>query len=239
MKLLVISAFILFSLIEFNAAIRMNAVCDHGIVTRDYRPPRNLLLCISYEFTDKANPTMTDVYPLTTIAGFRLADTEALLLGGDEEIIYFPSNLDTFFPNLKVLLIAETRLSQVSSANLRPFPKLEILVFGSNRITELPANLLESSPELLEFAVIGPPNFNNETSLHTIGSGMLTKAPKLEYVVLWNHTCIHEVALTRAAVVELSEKVRLSCNSAMSMIGNVNLIAIVAIALAALKMNHS
>lgn len=69
------------------------------------------------------------------------SDILALVIIG-RNIEYFPTNIESFFPNIKVLDFSYNFISDISNHHLAPFPHLEILNLHTNRITSLDSNLL-------------------------------------------------------------------------------------------------
>lgn len=191
----------------------MNVTCQYQTVhIVDMRPPRNLILCESSAFDEWEVSNMTAVTATSTDPFFVRNNSEALIIFKDaNNLTFIPLKIDSFFPNLKLLRIFNTKISKISSEELRQFPKLQTLILNFNLITELPANLLEWNQELLELVIVGLPFYTRDNSLHTIGENMLVTARKLEHVNIYNNFCVYQFALNRTQVIDLNSKLHIYC----------------------------
>lgn len=69
------------------------------------------------------------------------SDVQGLVISG-RNIEYFPTNIDSFFPNITVLDFSHNSIFYVSNQHLIPFASLELLNLYNNKINSLDSNLL-------------------------------------------------------------------------------------------------
>ncbi|KAG5668561.1 hypothetical protein PVAND_016499 [Polypedilum vanderplanki] len=95
---------------------------------------------------------------------------------------FFPSNLEEIFPSLILINIFSSDLSQISSNDLKSFPKLKHLQLNMNLIEFLPEDLFNHNPEL-EFL-----NLDNNIIQHIDGK-TFSGLNKLRTLLMNNNVC--------------------------------------------------
>lgn len=112
-----------------------------------------------------------------------------------------PSNIENVFPNLIVLYIYYSNLTQITSEDLKPFTKLEALYLTENFIEFIPEDLFTYNPKLEVIWLFG-----NE--IQHIDTKAFSNLNKLRVLRLHNNACKSLTdADTRFNVLEMIEKI--------------------------------
>lgn len=120
-----------------------------------------------------------------------------------QNLTYLPTNIETFFPNLKGITYFRFNLKQVSANDLKPFPQLAVFTVYGGDITTLD-DLLKYTPNLKWIAFT-----NNE--LQHIGENLLGNLA-VQSVNFVRNTCINTAASSdRAAIIELNRRLPILC----------------------------
>ncbi|KAL7013127.1 hypothetical protein ACKWTF_015208 [Chironomus riparius] len=98
----------------------------------------------------------------------------------DCRVAKVPQGLTKIFPNLKVLIISNSKLKKISKNDLCEYKNLTELMCSNNEIEFLPNNLFENNKNL---EVI---NFSGN-QLRVIGPKILNGLEKLKHVNFWNY----------------------------------------------------
>lgn len=215
MKLSTCLALLLFSIFfELRNGLFIETKCEYSTITiTQERPARRYKTCETVSLEQLNDIVLYNVETTSTSLNFSIFDIEALIVkDGAENLSYVPPNVYFFFPNLRLLHFENTKLAQITPANLKQFPMLQTFVSIENSITTLPANLFIDNPEMIEFVVVGSDNYSRDNSLHTIEENLLINATKMELVIFRNNFCVNEIALNRTQVVNLSEKLHSYCS---------------------------
>jgi hypothetical protein len=117
-----------------------------------------------------------------------------------------PTNLASFFPNLKAIIIIAP-LFQLSSSDLKPFPNLVLLRFHSwyAKFTSLEGDLFQYTRKLQRINFSVP-------ALKNVGANLLTGLNDLVYVFFIESGCIRYFdANTPQRIQELKQKLLLQC----------------------------
>ncbi|KAG5679645.1 hypothetical protein PVAND_009202 [Polypedilum vanderplanki] len=115
---------------------------------------------------------------------------------------YFPRNLENVFKNLELIFIYDSKLVEITSEDLRPFPKLKYFFLEGNPIEVIKEDLFIHNPELevLYFAY---------TKISHIDLNALSHLDKLRAFRFHNKVCKfdkNEVE-TRSEVLKIVEKI--------------------------------
>lgn len=116
-----------------------------------------------------------------------------------------PSNINTFFPNLKILDLKNTSIAQLSQSDISPFTKLEILILWNNLIKILDGKVFSLNPALTYI------DFENNLLTNT-GTKLLEPLTKLQYAFFSKNICtdIYVSNATEASAAKF--KIQLSSN---------------------------
>lgn len=100
---------------------------------------------IGDRYTCEARVLMNENENVTTIYGAHQSgkgniDVQGIQIFG-QNLSFFPTNMDAFFPNLVAIYLSNNSISTVSNSHLIPFTNLQILTFHINRISMLDSNL--------------------------------------------------------------------------------------------------
>ena len=130
------------------------------------------------------------------------SDVEALIIS-DQVLIEIPTNVNTFFPNLKAILIYNTNLRTISSDDL-PFPNLEYFASMLNKLQAIDGELFMNTPKLTTISFY-------KNSLEHVGENIFKGLNDLAYVNFRENTCVDAGAWTTLEIERLTEKLRNEC----------------------------
>lgn len=116
---------------------------------------------------------------------------------------YFPTNLENVFKNLELIYMSFANLTELTSGDLKPFPKLKSLVLFVNSIEVIKEDLFIHNPELEGLDL----SFNK---ISHIDPKSFSHLNKLIYLNLSNNLCKIDgknEAATKSNVLELVKKI--------------------------------
>lgn len=117
---------------------------------------------------------------------------------------YMPRGVENYFPNLKILRIFYTQISEISSDDLK-LPELTTLTVAHGPLQSLDGDLFKNNPKLtvINFSV---------NSLKHVGPNVLTSMYNFNSVYLENNICINrKIVNNKAAVAGLINDLRVNC----------------------------
>lgn len=102
--------------------------------------------------TVDCNPEITAVTG-THASGMTNSDVVGFSLNYDAKVGYLqhynlPSNLSSYFPNLRGIAWAGSKLDSIKATDLQPFPNLVNLNIGRNYLRQVDGDLLKFTPKL-------------------------------------------------------------------------------------------
>lgn len=143
---------------------------------------------------------------VTGIFGYHLTDKDnyqvEVLLMERQQLTFFPRDIETFFPNVKIIDLSVNSISTVQNLHLKPFPDLERLSLAHNQICELESSLFNGLPKLKVINFI----FNN-----IIHVGYDIHLPAQGYLYFFDNHCIDKSAWTTSSIIELKLALRELC----------------------------
>lgn len=119
-----------------------------------------------------------------------------------QNLHFFPTNIENFFPNVVVLYFRANSISYVSNGHLTPFRNLQYLSLQANKITSLDSNLFSG---LISLKFV---NFNNNNIRHVAHDINL---PDSGCIYFNDNTCIHQQAETPAEITFLKLNLLRQC----------------------------
>lgn len=133
--------------------------------------------------TEDGNPDITTVTGIHN-PGKSAGDVQLIqVINGQVLRVYkLPSNLATFFPNLRGLLWQNSKLETIKATDLQPFPNLVYLDVSYNQIRHLDGDLLKYNPHLTSFAISN--NF-----IDSIGKGLFNGFIVMNYAYFYGNIC--------------------------------------------------
>lgn len=135
------------------------------------------------------------------------ADVRGFFLIEDElQLSQLPKGVDRFFPFLTLYQWMNGNLSSIESADLKPFPDLEIILLPSNKLTSLEGNLFKYTPRIYNIGF-------QLNLLEKVGEGLLDDLNFLTIAHFYYNPCISFGAETPEAIQELKNKLRIQCHS--------------------------
>lgn len=129
-------------------------------------------------------------------------DVEALIIS-DQVLLEIPPNVNSFFPNLKAILIYNTNLRTISSDDL-PFPNLEYFASMLNKLQAIDGELFMNTPKLTTVSFY-------KNSLEHVGENIFKGLNDLAYVNFQENTCVDAGAWTALGIRQLTEKLQNDC----------------------------
>lgn len=122
-----------------------------------------------------------------------------------------PSNIEKFYPNLRVIQMINTNLKSLTRHDLKPFPRLEAIGFYDNKIETMDGDLFKDTPLLQHIA------FRNNL-LTNVGPNIFKPIPLLKEIYLSGNLCTQEMTSSTSEVLALSRKLRYQCPPSAEMI---------------------
>jgi hypothetical protein len=130
-------------------------------------------------------------------------DVESFRENGNS-LTFIPTNLASFFPNLKVIFITAPLL-QLSSSDLKSFPNLVLFISEYGKFTNIDGDLFQYTRQLKDIRFYSP-------ELKSVGENLLTGLNDLVFVYFISSGCIGSVqANSPQKIQELSQKLLLNC----------------------------
>ncbi|XP_070505082.1 slit homolog 1 protein-like [Chironomus tepperi] len=118
----------------------------------------------------------------------KLGDNDVKALDiSNQNVAYFPTDIEKTFSNLEALAIVNSKLQSISKKDLESFPKLITINFAGNLIKQLGFALLSSNPLLKKISFA-------ENPLIGIGSDLIDTLEGIEQVDFSNANCIDSKA---------------------------------------------
>lgn len=101
----------------------------------------------SYECVASLTFDTENVDKVTSVVGTHLSgkyhsDISALRII-NQNLAYFPVNIEAYFPNLKIMQLYGNSITEVKNSHLAPFPNLVYLNLYTNKITSLDGSLFD------------------------------------------------------------------------------------------------
>jgi FtsZ-binding cell division protein ZapB len=110
-------------------------------------------------------------------------DVQAFFLNGAHNLNQIPANLSGVFPNLVMLSIDNSKITDLTSDDLKPFPKLKYFIMTSSLIEVIRGDLFAHTPRI---EVI---DFRNSHNLEHIDPRTFSGLKKLRNLALVNPNC--------------------------------------------------
>lgn len=138
------------------------------------------------------------------------SDVQGLYLQ-DQNLPFFPTNIEEFFPNLVVFDLQNNAIVNISNRHLKPFPSLQHLYLTRNRITSLDSNIFSGMMSMSYISF----NINN---IHHVGHDI--NLPKTGELHFNNNPCISQQAVTPEQIATLKLNLLRNCPPTISQIEN-------------------
>lgn len=132
------------------------------------------------------------------------------LLITNQRLASVPKQVVKFYQNIQALYLRNTSLTQISSADLQPFPLLVHLTLWDNDLQVLDGDLFKFTPNIRYI------DFDNNKLIH-IGLNILNSLRNLTYALFNNNTCISTSVNSAASPDIASLKLELSTKCPPSM----------------------
>lgn len=126
------------------------------------------------------------------------------MFSGHSHLNRIPKEINKFFPNLIALAWTFGNLTALTAEDLEPFPELQVLYAGGNKLVSLEGDLFKHTPKL-EFIY-----FELSWIAH-VGFGLLDSLSNLKYAHFGNNRCIDAFAEHSAQIQELKIKLQNQC----------------------------
>lgn len=139
------------------------------------------------------------------LEGRKNADVKAISIYNDRtKMEKLPGSIEKFFPKLLVFRWIFGNIKSISSQDLKPFPRLKVLILGENKITSLDGNLFKNNLQLrrIEF-------WSNKISI--VGKNLLGNLKDLTYADFRFNPCIKTWAETPKEIDDLKQELLDKC----------------------------
>lgn len=151
-------------------------------------------------FDVESGDKVTAVYG-AHLPGQRNDDVEGLIISS-QDMEFFPVNIESFFPHIKVLNFPRNSISSVTRNHLAPFPNLEFLALYANRITSLDGDLF-AGLKSLKFVNLG------QNRIQHVGHDFVL--PAAAEIYFYSNRCIDRDAVTAIEVTHLRFSLMMNC----------------------------
>ena len=165
----------------------------------------NWHLVRTIEYCEALNMNITSRNKEITSVNGRTGPTNLTSLEIEDQIVhYLPKGIDKFFPNLKLLKVASSKLKSVMQEDLKPLTELEFVRFLSNDLETLDGDLFEFNPNLkfVDF---------DTNKIKYVGEILFNHLNHLQEVDFRNNPCINVHPRSSSAIHALVQKLKSSC----------------------------
>lgn len=118
-----------------------------------------------------------------------------------------PRGIELLFPNLRVLLWGDGKLSSISASDLEPFPNLQALNLYQNELVSLDGDFFKHTPNIVW--VVFTSNL-----IQQVGYGIFDGLNMLAQVNFRNNSCIDFLASASTEIQDLKMKLSRQCSPA-------------------------
>ncbi|KAG5667824.1 hypothetical protein PVAND_015793 [Polypedilum vanderplanki] len=125
-------------------------------------------------------------------------DVQAIKVGANPDFYVIPLNFGAVFKNIIQISITYTKITKITSENLKFFPKLIYLDLCCNEIRAIEKNLFENNPDLETIDL-------NSNQINKIDKEAFTGLRKLRFLDLRENVIEADHATTRNEVVKMLE----------------------------------
>lgn len=122
----------------------------------------------------------------------------------NQSILYIPSNIAAFFPNIEGIQFSTSNLQMISAADLEQFPRLKVFSSVANRLETISSDIFQHTPQLQWISF-------NENSLVKVGTDFLKNLNYLSFADFRENICINKIATSREDIIELRQQLQLNC----------------------------
>lgn len=129
-------------------------------------------------------------------------------MNGAQDLTFIPENINEIFPNLLTLHIVGTKISQISSDDLKDLSSLQAFHAMTVPIMSLPGDLFFYNRNLRDVRFYGS---DQRVNLHQIGENLLGELTKLENAEFRFNFCINRVADNQADIKALNAELHVLC----------------------------
>jgi Leucine-rich repeat (LRR) protein len=121
---------------------------------------------------------------------------------------HFPHGIETFFPNIKVVLVYSSKLKKIKKQDLAQFPLLKDLFLHNNEIEELDDDLFASNERLLVVEL-------QNNKIEFIGEETFSPLKQLNTLYMIGNRCINKNSVgDDNEARELIKEAKIKCRSA-------------------------
>lgn len=152
-------------------------------------------------FDAENNDTITAVHATHHFNDQENMDVQGLIISS-QGMEYFPMNIGSIFPDLKVINFPLNFISSVTNKHLIPFPGLEFLALFGNRIESLDSDIF-SGLNALKFINLG------RNRIKHVGQNIFL--PGTAHVYLYSNSCIDRDAVTKLELTHLRFSLLMNC----------------------------
>lgn len=192
------SIFIFISFLTFSNSLIFK--CNYQ--SQSWSSVGNLYTCNNPSITShEVKKSLENVIGLHE-AGKKNLDVEALNFR-EQELNEIPPNVNSFFPNLKAILIYKTNLRTISPDDL-PFPMLEYFSSMFNKVHSIDGELFKTTPKLKVISFY-------ENLLEHVGENIFKGLSELTHVDFRGNSCVDFWTWTPTELEELSDKLLVEC----------------------------
>lgn len=122
----------------------------------------------------------------------------------DQRCQFVPTDVQTFFPNIEGLQVANSELRELQNADMQQFPNLKQLFMSENELQSLENDVFEPCPNI-EYVNLGHNNI-----MH-MGTDIFAPLKSLQYCNIAGNSCIDTKMETPNAIQQFSKDVEKMC----------------------------
>jgi hypothetical protein len=188
-------------------ALKLN--CEYQLVTWAFNP--NSYTCKATVLFLGHERNVQEVSK-NHLAGKTNNDVKGLLIVRQISVDFIPQNLNSFFPNIKLISLHECGLKTISSFELKQFgSNLEVFATYENFIEQIDHNLFEFNPAIVFVTFRG-------NRIRHIGYDAFEMTPLLASLELTNNFCISKSITNATAIRDFKFELALKCPPTVAML---------------------
>lgn len=123
----------------------------------------------------------------------------------ETKVFYFPTKIESVFPNLIAISITNCQLKEIHQSDLKPFSKLEKIFVQSNNLAVLEQELFKYNPKIMRM------NFADNNIVH-VESSVFINLQNLQFLNFNNNPCYSDyINDNHLSVLNLVLSIQLEC----------------------------
>lgn len=189
---------LLFAIISLSCAQGFTLICEFG--NEEWINLGIVFQCKVHGMQVTSRNSISEVVgsPFRPIREVKALDVQ------DQRCQFMPSDVQTFFPNIEGLQVANSELKELQNADMQQFPNLKQLFMSENELQSLENDVFEPCPNI-EYVNLGHNNI-----MH-MGTDILAPLKNLQYCNIAGNSCIDTKMESPNAIQQFSRDLEKQC----------------------------